>query len=163
MGKVTIPEIKKILYATDLSENAGYAFRYAVSISHHHGAGITILYVLEAPRMGVYYIGDQWKEIKERNVEEVITEVKTRLAKFRDDMSGDLASHPFNVDDIRVRVGNPVEQILLEAEEGNFDVLVMGTHGHGVLEDTMMGSTARRVLRRSRKPVLVVRLPKGEH
>jgi nucleotide-binding universal stress UspA family protein len=39
---------------------------------------------------------------------------------------------------------------------------VMGTHGHGTLADVMMGSTARRVLRRSRKPVLVVRLPEEE-
>jgi nucleotide-binding universal stress UspA family protein len=38
----------------------------------------------------------------------------------------------------------------------------MGTHGHGTLADAMMGSTARRVLRRSKKPVLVVRLPEEE-
>jgi nucleotide-binding universal stress UspA family protein len=38
----------------------------------------------------------------------------------------------------------------------------MGTHGHGTLADAMMGSTARRVLRRSAKPVLVVRLPEED-
>jgi nucleotide-binding universal stress UspA family protein len=42
-----IPEIKKILYATDLSENARYAFGYAASIANRFGARITILHVLE--------------------------------------------------------------------------------------------------------------------
>ena len=36
---------------------------------------------------------------------------------------------------------------------------MMGTQGHGILEDALIGSTARRVIRRSKKPVLVVRLP----
>ncbi|MBC8246357.1 MAG: universal stress protein, partial [Deltaproteobacteria bacterium] len=55
--------------------------------------------------------------------------------------------------------GNPVEQILLQAAERNCDLIVMGTHGHGTLADVMIGSTARRVIRRSKIPVLVVRLP----
>jgi nucleotide-binding universal stress UspA family protein len=38
----------------------------------------------------------------------------------------------------------------------------MGTQGHGFLEDVLLGSTARRVIRRSKKPVLVVRLPEEE-
>ena len=42
-----IPPIKKILYATDLSENARYAFGYAVSLANQYDAKITILHVLE--------------------------------------------------------------------------------------------------------------------
>jgi nucleotide-binding universal stress UspA family protein len=38
----------------------------------------------------------------------------------------------------------------------------MGTHGHGILEEAIIGSTARRVVRRSKKPVLVVRLPEED-
>ena len=38
----------------------------------------------------------------------------------------------------------------------------MGTQGHGLLEDVLIGSTAQRVIRRSKKPVLVVRLPEEE-
>jgi nucleotide-binding universal stress UspA family protein len=39
-------QIKKILYATDLSETAVHAFSYAVSLANMYGAGITILHVL---------------------------------------------------------------------------------------------------------------------
>ena len=48
MIPAAIPEIKKILYATDLSENARYAFGYAVSLANRYGAGITILHVMES-------------------------------------------------------------------------------------------------------------------
>ena len=54
---------------------------------------------------------------------------------------------------------DPVKVILEVAKEKNCDLIVMGTHGRGVLADVVMGSTARRVIRRSPKPVLVVRLP----
>ena len=162
MVALRIPEIKKILYTTDLSKNARHAFVYAASMAHRYGAGITILHVLEAPPMSVYLLGKQWEKIKEQNVKKAITEVNTRLDKFRANMSTELASHPFTVDDIVVKTGIPEEHILREAEEGDFDVVVMGTHGHGAFADAMMGSTARRVLRRSQKPVLVVRLPEGD-
>jgi len=61
-----------------------------------------------------------------------------------------------------VNVAEMREAILAAAAEIGADLIVMGTHGHGTLADVMMGSTARRVLRRSKKPVLVVRLPEEE-
>ncbi len=69
-------EIKKILYATDLSENARYAFAYAVSLANLYGAGITFLHALtETPESldkGVIgYIGaEQWEAIKKQHVQE---------------------------------------------------------------------------------------------
>ena len=42
-----VPKIKKILYATDLSENARYAFGYAADLAQRYDALVTILYVME--------------------------------------------------------------------------------------------------------------------
>jgi nucleotide-binding universal stress UspA family protein len=42
-----IPQIKKILYATDLSKNSAYAYRYTVDLAQRHDAGIVILHVIE--------------------------------------------------------------------------------------------------------------------
>ena len=42
-----IPQIKKILYATDLSKNSAYAFYYAVDMAKKHDAEIVILHTLE--------------------------------------------------------------------------------------------------------------------
>jgi len=38
----------------------------------------------------------------------------------------------------------------------------MGTHGKGLISHAFLGSTAKRVLRRTRKPVFIIPLPKGE-
>ena len=69
-------EIKKILYATDLSENARYAFAYAVSLADLYKASITFIHVLpEVPDLldknVIGYISEErWEEIKSQNVEE---------------------------------------------------------------------------------------------
>ena len=62
--------------------------------------------------------------------------------------------------EILVERGNTVAQILTQAEAIQADLIVMGTYGQGTFKDAMMGSTVRRVLRRSRIPVLVIRLSK---
>ncbi|MBW1819113.1 MAG: universal stress protein, partial [Deltaproteobacteria bacterium] len=65
-----IPEIKKILYATDLSENARYAFSYATSLANRYGAGITILHVLQdlspyRDSLVVNVLGEErWSELR---------------------------------------------------------------------------------------------------
>lgn len=163
-----IPEIKKILYTTDLSENARYAFSYAVSLANRYGAGITILHVLEdvsdyQDSLVINIIGDEkWNELRKNKGQVVLDTIKGRLEKFCEDVSHELPACPFITDDIIVKIGNPVEEILGEAEVSDCDMVVMGAHGHGILANAMMGSTSRRVLRRCKKPVLVVRLPEGE-
>jgi nucleotide-binding universal stress UspA family protein len=163
-----IPEIKKIFYATDLSENARYSFGYAASIANRYGAGITILHVLEdvsayQDSLVINVIGKQkWEELRKTNEQKVLDTIKERLEKFCEDVSRELPACPFITDNIIVKIGNPVEEILEEVEASGCDMVVMGTRGHGILANAMMGSTSRRVLRRCKKPVLVVRLPEGE-
>ena len=55
-----------------------------------------------------------------------------------------------------------MQQILTTAEDSHCDLIVMGSHGYGALEDAMLGGTARRVLRRAKVPVLLVRLSEDE-
>lgn len=168
-------EVRKILYATDLSENARFAFAYAVSLARLYGAGMVLLHVLpEVPEsldahVEGYISADQWQAIKQRHFNEaketltrkrmdhvVIREV---LDKFCKEATAGTGGRQSDAADTVVLWGNPVEQILLQAAERNCDLIVMGTHGHGTLADVMIGSTARRVIRRSKIPVLVVRLP----
>ena len=84
------------------------------------------------------------------------------LDQFCEDTKAGQADQDFVTDEIVVIRGNPVDEILEQAEKRDCDLIVMGTQGHGFLEDVLLGSTARRVIRRSKKPVLVVRLPEEE-
>ena len=163
-----IPNIKKILYATDLSENARYAFGYAASIANRYGAGLTILHVMEdlspdARSRVTNILGEErWEELKKRNEQQVLDKIKKRLEKFCEDVTKEFPECPFITEDIIAKIGHPVEEILFHVENKSFDMVVMGSHGYGVLADVMMGGTTRRVLRQCNIPVLVVRLPEGK-
>ncbi len=55
------------------------------------------------------------------------------------------------------RVGSPAEVIADAATKGHFDLLVLGSHGHGALANLALGSVATRVLALCSTPVLLVR------
>ena len=55
------------------------------------------------------------------------------------------------------KVGSAGVSIAKLAEEGAFDLLVMGSHGHGALANLVMGSVATQVLAHCKVPVLMVR------
>ena len=85
MSPAKIPEIKKILYTTDLSENARYAFGYAMSLANRYGAGITILHVLEdvspfADSLVINVVGqEKWNELRNTNEQKILETIKKRL------------------------------------------------------------------------------------
>lgn len=58
---------------------------------------------------------------------------------------------------LRTRKGVPSDEILAEVLEGDYDLVVMGTHGRTGLARAVFGSVAERVLRDSLTPVLVTR------
>jgi len=160
-----IPTVKKILYATDLSENARYAFGYAATMANLFGAHITMIHVIEeftpsAKGLLVNYLGeDGWNEIQARREKEFHELIRKRLTDFCEEMKEELDNCPFLVERVITRQGKAAEEILKLAAEGDFDLVVLGTHGYGLLADTLMGSTSRRVVRRSLVPVLTVRFP----
>lgn len=163
-----IPEFTKILYTTDLSENARYAFGYATSLANRYNAGITVLHVLEdlspsRDSLVINMIGEKrWNEIRHQNEQTVLDTMRSRLKAFCDDVSSEFPACQFITDDIQVRIGIPAEEILSEVDTGTYDVVVMGAHGRSALSDALMGSVSRRVLRRCKIPVLVIRLPEDE-
>ena len=55
------------------------------------------------------------------------------------------------------KTGKPGELIAKTATEGKFDLVVMGSHGHGALLNLVMGSVATEVLAGCKVPVLIVR------
>ena len=158
--------IEKILYATDLSESAVHAFSYAISLGNLYGAGITILHVLSdlpiEPHVYNMIGQDTWQRIRERHVDEVRHKL---IGKQRDGMAMREVLAAFSegqglvTDDILIERGDASDVIVETARERSCDLIVMGTHGIGGIAETLIGSTAKRVVRKSRIPVLIVRLP----
>ena len=163
-----IPQIKKILYTTDLSKNAVYAFRYAVDLAEKNGARIIILHAIEPippsvkHLVNVYVDESKWEEKVKYEQEATIERIKKRLEEFCQREAKETPQCVSLVSSILVRPGHPVEEILLATEEESCDLIVLGTHGKGFLKQTFLGSVARSVLDRTRKPVFIVPLPHGE-
>jgi nucleotide-binding universal stress UspA family protein len=89
-----------------------------------------------------------------------IKTVKEGLQKFSQKVDARIGTSSVEfVSNILVRMGDPVEEILKAADEEGCDVIVLGTHGKGFLEQTFLGSVSSSVLLRTRKPVFLVPLP----
>ena len=54
-------------------------------------------------------------------------------------------------------VGNAAEVIATHAEDGRFDMLVMGSRGHGEIVNLVLGSVVTKVLARTSTPILLIR------
>ena len=163
-----IPEIKKILYATDLSTNSVFAFRYAVNSAEKHNAGITILHVLEQlsstnnALISSYLTEMQREKIFNDKIEYTSERIRKRLEIFCNKEFKEEPELMNLIDSIEVKEGFPAEEILQTAKELNCDAIVIGTHGKGIIENTFLGSISKRVLRRTRIPVFIIPIPKGE-
>jgi len=156
-----IPQINKILYATDLSKNASYAFFYAVDMAKRHNARIVILHSIERIRhMYGQRVETVLQKTKDHERKMDSTEIKKGLQEFCKRAETQIGAPCVKlVSKILVPLGHPVEEILKAADDEGCDAMVLGTHGKGFLRQTFLGSVAGSVLERSRKPVFVIPLP----
>jgi len=160
-----IPQIKKILYATDLSKNSAYAFYYAIDLAQRRDAKIIILHVVEALRpMGRRFHRTQQEELRfEAEKQADLELIKKRLEDICQRVDKQIGTSCVQlVSNILVREGLPLEEILRAGEEEQCDLFILGTHGKGFLKQTFLGSVSRMVLDRTRKPVLIIPLPSEE-
>jgi nucleotide-binding universal stress UspA family protein len=163
-----IPRIKNILYATDLSRNSAYAFRYAVNSAQKHDAKIHILHVIEAlpsaaEGLLTQFIGEEkLRQMRKEMGEDILGRIRERLRQFAE---RELKRDPETlkkVVSIDVVYGNPAAEILRKVEEMNADIVILGTHGKGLIRHAFLGSVSEQVLHRIRKPVFIIPLPEGE-
>ena len=162
------PEIKRILYATDLSPNSAYAMRFASKIARQNDARIIILHVIERLSATAYALlssyldEDQMKARTQEQVQYQMERIRKRLDVLCEKECRYDPGLVKRVERIEIREGYPADEILKEANTANANMIVMGTHGKGALENTFVGSVAQKVMRRSRRPIFVVPLPKGQ-
>ena len=163
-----IPRIKNILYTSDLSKNSAYAFRYAVNSAQRHDARIHILHVIEAfspatEGLLLSYLSEgELQKIKEERREGQTQRIKNRLQEFARKELQDDPETLKRVISILVVFRDPAAEILQKVDELNCDVVIMGTHGKGLIRHAFLGSVSERVLHRIRKPVFIIPLPEGE-
>lgn len=142
----------KILFATDFSENSEHAFDYAYSLAQKFNSQLIILHVINEP---VDLRGFYVPHISFENLEKEIEEgAEKMMEKFCHTRIGD--NFPYKT---RITTGIPYEEILKYADDENVSLIVLGTQGRSGIDHLLFGSTAERVVRKARCPVMTVRLP----
>ena len=163
-----IPQIKKILYTTDLTKNSLHAFYFAIDLARKHDASITILHCVEPippsayaqVRIASFDASKILEENQNREKEEDVIKIKEEVQQFCQSAESQIGTPCVGlVSEIIVKEGHPVEEILNTADTKECDVIVLGTHGKGWLKHTFLGSVASSVLERTRKPVFIIPLP----
>ncbi len=145
--------LKKVLVPTDFSDSARHALKYGVSFAEEYGAEITLLHVVEIVAVG--YASDLFPVPMAEAFQEISTYARSELKKLADE----IRARGISVREVVVQ-GKPSVEILRVAKEETSDMIVLGTHGKGVLDQALFGSTTERVVRKAPCPVLTCR-PSG--
>jgi universal stress protein E len=138
-------QIRQILLASDLTERSRCALIRAVQLKRATAAGLTLLHVADADATG---------ELAESRRAAAMAAMEAHLS---DASAGELRRVV-----IKVAVGDPVAAIVAAAESHGADLVVLGEPGKHRIEGLFAGTTAEQVIRYSRRPVLVAKVPSDQ-
>lgn len=143
--------LRHLLMATDFSPESRHAIDRAAGLAEAAAARMTVVHALSSGPLdevrgwlGVERLAEALRAEAERELEAQMAAVRAR--------------HPVPID-AEVRVGRVLDEILAAADGCDADLLVVGARGASRLRRLALGTTAERLLRRTRRPMLVVRRP----
>jgi len=150
-----IPHFANILFCTDFSANADFAFPFACKAAMSNpGATLTLLHVIPEPdaqfwKGYIYEVGDM--DAKAR------ADIDQRIAEYR-------ARLPPGLDlKVEMRIGDAARTILEYAEANAADLIVLGRQGgHRPLTQWLLGNVAGKVAQKSPCPVLIIPLEQSK-
>ena len=148
-------KLDTILVATDFSECSEAALEYGRALARHFGATVHLIHVVE---MSPLWAGSQFTAYDVVLIQQTMEE-EARKA-LADVANKDLGPPPTLT--IVKTAPSPALAIVDYAREAKVDLIVMGTHGRGMMGHLLLGSAAERVVRIAPCPVLTVRHPERE-
>lgn len=144
--------MRRILCACDFSGCSARALGQAIRVARAGGAALSVLHVIPTtvPASG----GVASLPNPALLDPELCASVTAALGRFHARVAGEGA--PAVRTTVEVRTGRPADEILKRADELASDLIVVGSHGRSGFERWALGSVTERILRRARRPVLVV-------
>ena len=154
--------MKKIIVPIDFSEQAIYALDLASEIAGKTGAKIVLMHVIEYAKKQTTFLGST----SLTTMGSLSTGIEMddiyfiQLFKRRKAQLAEILSDPSyaNIDIIdKIMLGTPYHAIEEEITESDADFIIMGTTGVDDWEESLIGSTAEKVVRHASCPVLTLR------
>ncbi len=130
--------MKKILVATDFSARSDRAIRRATLLATRFGASISLIHVID-----------------DEQPKRIIKAERAAALALLSEQAQSLREIDAVACDHRIVLGDPFQGIIEAAGESGPDLLVIGPHRRQALKDVFIGTTAERVIRASRRPVLM--------
>jgi nucleotide-binding universal stress UspA family protein len=139
--------MKTILVATDFSTRSDRALRRATLLAKQHGAKLKIVHVVDDDRS-----------------QRLVASEQADARILLDELSTTIASVDGVECQAKLYLGLPYDGVIHAADELEADLIVMGPHRSETLKDMFVGTTVDRVIRRSRRPVLMANgVPTGSY
>jgi nucleotide-binding universal stress UspA family protein len=129
--------VSKLLVPVDGSESSDKAVKYAASLAKKLGAKLTLLHVQESRLFG------HRPELSKAIGKGILSNAAEKLQGMTFDQ--------------KLESGDAARKITEIAEKEDYDMIVMGSKGHGAIERFLLGSVINHVLHYTKHPVLVIK------
>lgn len=147
--KQSAPAFRKILFCTDFSENADFAFGYALDLARQNPD--STLYLLHVvPESDAQFWKGYIYEVEDVD-QKARQDIEERLDRtYRSKISAQIGFRA------EFRVGKEHEEIVEFAKKEDVDLIVMGRHGQGSLQKMFFGNVTEKVARHAPCAVLII-------
>ncbi len=142
--------LESVLIACDFSPDSGNAVRWGIDFAQAFGAKLTMATVIEPTQLSQLLKLDPQKEhgMAEKLQKDLRQKlIETVPAEYRETIKPETV----------ILAGQPHEELNKFAILNHVDLIVMGVHGRGLIENLLVGSTTDRLVRLGQFPVMAVR------
>jgi len=140
--------MKRILVPIDGSKYSDLALKKALEFAETYGSTVVLLHVNDFHQHLFNYntiVEENFMELFNQMSENILECGKEKLAKLGD-----------RVETVRLE-GSVANKIIDYANQNDFDLVIIGSHGKGAIHDFLMGGVAHKIILHVNKPVLIVR------
>ena len=135
--------LENILFATDFSQNAEYAFSFVKRLAELKAKRIALVHVQDEAKLGTH--------LKHR-IEEFNALDTERLARMKDDLvklgAADVS--------MEITLGSPKKEIVKRINDRNVTLTVLGSQGRGYAGEVFLGSVSHAVARKAKTSILFI-------
>jgi len=150
-----------ILVAVDGSEHSKKALNHALELAKKFDGKITLVHVFSsvvplATAVETPPTSTLTPPASTALAQEIVEETKRRGKRILDEAERVVEEHGILVEKV-LREGDAVKEIVAVAQEGKFDLIVIGHRGISKLKELFLGSVSEGVSHKAPCPVLIVK------
>ena len=146
--------MKTIVAAVDFSDSTPVVIDAAVNVAGAFGAHLHVIHVLE-PEPAYTAYGFTPDEFPAMHLFQ--EEARKRATKRLEELAAPLS-------DVTVKLieGSPLQGVLDYVKASKADLVILGTHGHGMVASLLLGSVAEGMVRKAAVPTMIVPVKEKE-